>query len=73
MEKYQCPDLPRHRKIHQDFVNTFLTFRKQAEKEGAGLGLVVQVNQVLVDWLKNHILHVDQDMGKFLRGKMSHP
>lgn len=72
MEKYQYPGLPQHRQIHQGFVNTFLGFRKQAEAEGPGLGLVVRVNQVLVDWLKNHILHVDQDMGKFLREKMPH-
>lgn len=73
MEKYQYPDLPRHRKVHQNFVNTFLDFRKQAEAEGPGISLVVRVNQVLVEWLKNHILQVDQEMGKFLREKMSHP
>lgn len=71
MEKYGYPALPQHRAIHQNFVHTFLGFRKQAEAEGPGLQLVVRVNQVLVDWLKNHILHVDQEMGKFLRGKMS--
>ncbi|MEN3185247.1 MAG: bacteriohemerythrin [Atribacterota bacterium] len=73
MEQYDYPALPMHRKIHQDFVKTFLGFREKAEAEGPGLGLVVQVNQVLVDWLKNHILNVDQEMGKFLQKKLSHP
>ncbi len=67
MERYGYPELAEHRKVHQEFVRTFLQFRQQAEAQGPGVHLVVQVNRVLVDWLKNHILKMDQEMGKFLQ------
>ncbi len=70
MAEYRYPKLPEHRKVHEDFVQTFLDFRKKAEVEGPGVNLVVQVNRTLVDWLKNHILKMDQDMGKFLQEAM---
>ena len=70
MQRYNYPGLAEHQKIHQDFVKTFLDFRKQAEQEGPGVHLLVQVNKVLVEWLQNHILRMDQAMGKFLQETM---
>ncbi|MCS7241097.1 MAG: bacteriohemerythrin [Candidatus Caldatribacterium sp.] len=70
MTQYKYPKLPEHKKVHEGFVQTFLDFRKKAEAEGPGVNLVVQVNRTLVDWLKNHILGMDQEMGKFLQEAM---
>lgn len=70
MSRYNYPKLPEHKKVHEDFVQTFLAFRKQAEAEGPGVHLVVQVNRTLVEWLKNHILKMDQEMGRFLKEAM---
>lgn len=70
MTRYAYPKLAEHKKVHEDFVQTFLDFRKKAETEGSGVNLVVQVNRTLVDWLKNHILGMDQEMGRFLQGAM---
>lgn len=67
MKRYRYPKFFEHKKVHEDFIKTFLNFRKDAETEGPGVRLVVQVNRILVDWLKNHILQMDQEMGKFLR------
>lgn len=68
MTRYAYPKLPEHKKAHESFVQTFLDFRKRAEAQGPGVDLIVQVNKTLVDWLKNHILKMDQEMGRFLQG-----
>ncbi|MGQ9474355.1 MAG: bacteriohemerythrin [Candidatus Caldatribacteriaceae bacterium] len=70
MEKYRYPQFSEHKKVHEDFVKTFLNFRKDAEMEEPGVRLVVQMNRVIIDWLKNHILRMDQEMGKFLQKAM---
>ncbi|NMB26335.1 MAG: hypothetical protein GX986_12475 [Firmicutes bacterium] len=41
----------------------------QLEREGPSLALVLKTNQVVVDWLINHISRTDKAVGEFLQKK----
>ncbi|MDH4224609.1 MAG: bacteriohemerythrin [Deltaproteobacteria bacterium] len=70
MTKYQYPEYESHFAMHVKFVEEFQKLKGLFEKEGATINFVIQVNQVVVDWLVNHISKVDKRLGVFLKTKM---
>lgn len=60
------PDFARHRRIHNDFIQTVLAVEEKLEKEGPSVTLVVEINQKIGNWLINHIKKEDTKVGKHL-------
>jgi len=63
------PGYAEHRQQHLEFVGRLDALHKQYFSEGASLSLVIQTNNMLIEWLINHISKVDRKIGEFLRGK----
>ena len=61
------PGYPEHRAQHLEFVGRLDTLHRQHSLEGASLTLVVQTNNMLIEWLVNHISKVDRKVGDFIR------
>ncbi len=70
MQKYSYPEYPTHRSQHLEFTKNFTDIKKELEREGAGVYLVVTINHVVVDWLQNHIRKMDKALGSFLKTKV---
>ncbi|MDH4121535.1 MAG: bacteriohemerythrin [Deltaproteobacteria bacterium] len=70
MTKHRYPEIEGHKALHDQFIQGFNKLKDQFEKEGATINFVIQVNQVVVDWLVNHISRVDKKLGAFLKDKM---
>jgi len=70
MTKYNYPEYEAHKAMHIKFVEDFSKLKQQFEKEGATINFVIQTNQVVVDWLVNHISRVDKKLGAFLKDKV---
>ena len=51
---------------HEHFINELKEFRRVFESHGASTVLALNIHQSLVDWLKNHIMNLDKDLGDFL-------
>ena len=69
MQKHSFSDYVQHKGLHDAFINRFQELNEQLEKEGPGLGLVLKTNQLVVDWLINHISKKDKAFGQFLRSE----
>jgi hemerythrin len=54
--------LKRHKALHNDFKKVLKEFKNDLQKDGAGVHLAIKANQLIGDWLRNHILGVDKDM-----------
>jgi hemerythrin len=63
------PGFAEHRKQHLEFVGRLDALHKQYFSEGASLSLVIQTNNMLIEWLVNHISKVDRKIGEYLREK----
>lgn len=63
------PGFVEHRLQHLDFVGRLDALHKQYFSEGASLTLVIQTNNMLIEWLINHIAKSDRKIGDFLRGE----
>ena len=51
---------------HENFKNDLKEFRRVFESHGASTVLALNIQQSLIDWVKNHIINLDKDLGDFL-------
>lgn len=68
MRKHGYPGYETHKGIHEAFKADFGNLAKELDG-GAALTVTIDVQRRVLDWLKNHILQVDRELGKFLKEK----
>ena len=51
---------------HKAFKSDLKEFRRVFETHGASTVLALNIQESLVNWLKNHIMNLDKDLGDFL-------
>ena len=66
-EKHNYPQLQAHKEQHESFVRDLQKLEQQLKLEGVTLTLVIQTNQILVNWLINHINIMDTELASYLR------
>jgi len=72
MQKHKYPQYPRHKAQHTKFIANFNELKKELQKLEGGkkpgaYDLSVETNQVVVDWILDHIVKVDKEFGAFLK------
>ncbi len=70
MEHYDYPKSESHKSLHAEFKGKLKEIREKFNSEGTGLGLMVETNRFLSNWLVNHICLVDKELGDFLSDKL---
>jgi hemerythrin len=61
------PGYSAHRQMHAGFVKTLRDLEEQLRTDGATVSLVIQTNQILADWLTQHISGADKELADFLK------
>jgi hemerythrin len=51
---------------HEEFKKELKEFRKTFETQGTTPALVLNIQDKLIDWFKNHIINLDKDLGDYL-------
>jgi hemerythrin-like metal-binding protein len=69
MRKYSYPGYTAHKREHEELIADFTEISADVGKNGVRSVQVIQAQEVLVDWLKNHILRMDKALGAFLGGR----
>lgn len=64
MQVYDYPDLPAHQKEHADFIQQLKEFRQAYPQYSKEAGDVLM--KTVLTWILNHIMGVDQKLGKFI-------
>jgi hemerythrin-like metal-binding protein len=67
LERYDYPDIGKHKKLHKSFEDKILEFEK--ELTDGKLLLSLQVMSFLRDWLVDHIGDVDRRYAEFFMEK----
>jgi hemerythrin len=57
-----------HAAAHARFVREFAELRALYEINGASTGIAVKTHTWIGDWLRSHIMGVDQGLARFLKG-----
>ena len=66
MRKAGYPDFDAHKAIHENFISDFNELKKNLEGESSNYTKSVYTNQIVVDWILEHIQAVDKSFGRFL-------
>ena len=71
MRRNDYPGYLRHKGQHDHFMENFMELKKELQKLDGGrrpgsYDLSVMTNQVVVDWILEHIAEVDKRFGRFL-------
>lgn len=69
MINFKYPDYDHHKSEHLKFGENFSKLKDHLQTDGIGLTAVIMTNQLVVDWLRNHIRRIDKDLGSFLKTK----
>lgn len=71
MHKIDYPDTKAHIILHQAFVEDLEKFKHDYQTNGGNIVLLINANQMLVDWLTNHISAADKNIGEYARSLKS--
>jgi hemerythrin len=66
MRLHRYPKAAEHAAEHRRFVADFRALEAELLAKGASALLVIQVNRRVCAWLRDHIAHVDRELGAFL-------
>jgi hemerythrin len=61
------PGLEEHRAAHHAFVEQFLRYKADVDREGTSPRVVVDLSAWLGGWLRDHVRRMDGDMARHLR------
>lgn len=67
MRKAEYPDLARHKAVHDGFVAQVAEFERR--HEAGELSVTVEVVSWLGDWVRNHVLKMDQQYAPHLASR----
>lgn len=70
MAKYKYSSATAHKAQHEQFVKSFLKLKDQLLREGTSPALALEMKDLCVDWLLNHIKYSDRALGMYLKLKM---
>lgn len=71
MNAYRCPMAAANRRAHQEFVALFGRYRERLRKEGPTTRLVVEIQQKLSDWVRNHIIRTDAALRQCVEARVN--
>ncbi|MFH0821517.1 MAG: bacteriohemerythrin [Pseudomonadota bacterium] len=70
MVRHGYPKYEFHKKVHDGFVQEVGSFVVRYKGEDVSSDLVVSVVNKLGDWVRNHVMEMDQEVGKYLQSRI---
>jgi len=67
MQEKKYPQISEHKNQHKLFISTIDSIEEDYREEGATKELVNTINNLLLNWLKNHIRENDAKLADFIK------
>lgn len=62
------PKAAEHKLMHSKFTVSFLELKREYQRSGYNLTILLKINRVVVAWLKEHVMGADMDFAKYYHG-----
>ncbi|HPT82902.1 MAG TPA: bacteriohemerythrin [Limnochordia bacterium] len=69
MRELNYPGLPEQQKAHADFIGRLAKLREDYEASAGSISVIINANQMVIDWLTKHISNLDRQIGEFVRSR----
>ncbi|MEI6102232.1 MAG: hemerythrin, partial [Eubacteriales bacterium] len=60
---------PAQKKLHDEFIAKLALLKKEYGESGGNIALIINANQMILDWLVNHISSMDKKIGDYVKQK----
>lgn len=70
MEEHRCPAAAANKQAHAEFIRIFRGYRKRLDNEGPTTKLVIEVQQQVTAWVRNHIVRTDTQLRSCVRAAL---
>lgn len=67
MEEIGYPELDAQKKAHASFINDLAKLKKDYNDGGGNLLVILTANKMVINWLTNHIRHMDKKIGDYVK------
>lgn len=67
MEEIGYPEIDVQRKAHASFVEKLAKLKSDYNKTGGNILVIINANQMIIDWLTNHIRKMDKKIGEYVK------
>ncbi|WP_373485669.1 bacteriohemerythrin [Acetobacterium malicum] len=67
MTKINYPDIEEQKKLHKNFIAELAKLKKDFQESGGNITLIINANQMIVDWLTKHISTMDKKIGTYAK------
>ena len=67
MEEIGYPELDAQKKAHASFINDLAKLKKDYNDGGGNLQVILNANKMVINWLTNHIRHMDKKIGDYVK------
>lgn len=67
MTKINYPDIEEQKQLHKNFIAELAKLKKDFQESGGNITLIINANQMIVDWLTKHISTMDKKIGTYAK------
>jgi hemerythrin-like metal-binding domain len=67
MQSINYPGLAAQKKMHEDFISELAKLKKEYQASGGNILVILNANQMVVDWLLKHISVEDKKIGDYTK------
>ena len=67
MQSINYPEYQIQKNLHTNFIAELSKLRQEFDASGSNISIIVNANQMIVDWLTKHISKEDKKIGEFAK------
>jgi hemerythrin len=67
MLEIRYPEYDIQKRMHTEFIDRLANLKTEYEKSGGNIVVILNANKMVLDWLTNHISHLDKKIGEYVR------
>lgn len=67
MAKINYPGLEQQKTAHKNFIAQLTKLKQEYRQSGGNIALIINANQVILDWLTKHISAMDKQIGVYAK------
>ncbi len=68
MQSIRYPEYDAQKKMHTNFIAELDKLKKEYKESGGNIVVIINANQMIVNWLVNHISMQDKKIGVYAKG-----
>lgn len=69
MQTINYPEYATQKAMHADFIKQLNNLKADFDKSGGNITVIMDANQMVLNWLSNHIAKQDKKIGEFVKNK----